>query len=96
MRPTTTEVRLALQSYNSVTSTWVTHRASNTDDHKQRVYFDGPTNSDGVRLQITGRDGTSDSEGCGTDGTRVYYAWMYEEQDRDTGTDLDDLIRPEQ
>lgn len=47
-------------------------------------------------MQITGRDVTSDSEGCGTDSTRVYTAWMYEDQDRDTGTDLDDLIRPEQ
>ncbi|NOY25171.1 MAG: hypothetical protein GXP62_04785 [Oligoflexia bacterium] len=89
------KVHLALQAYDSRTSSWLTVKLSNTDDSKQRVYVTGVANQK-YRLKITGSDVTSDVEGCGTDSTRVYWAYLFEDQDRDTGTNLDDQIRPEE
>ncbi|RME20971.1 MAG: hypothetical protein D6798_19195 [Deltaproteobacteria bacterium] len=88
------KVNLALQRQQPRTGNWVTTRLSATDDNKQRVYTDTPSTQP-YRIRITGRDVTSDSEGCGIDSTRVCYAWVYEDQDRDTGTSLDNQIRPE-
>ncbi len=89
------KVDLTLQVYNATLGAWSTVRTSDTDDNKQRVYLSSPTTTK-YRLRLSGRDVTSDLEGCGTDGTRVYWAWVFEDQDRDTGTDLDDQVRPEE
>jgi len=90
------KVDLELQRQDAATGLWTAIATSDTDDNKQRVYtaIANPT-ADAWRLQITGRDVTSDAEGCGVDSTRVYFAWLYEDQDRDTGTSLDTQIRPE-
>lgn len=70
-------------------------RTSDSDDNKHRVYLADPT-TDAYRLRVTGVDVSSDVEGCGTDSMLIYHAWMYEDQDRDTNTDRDDQIRPEE
>lgn len=89
------KVHLALQTYSTSLGAWVSVKLSTTDDNKQRVFIDEVANQR-YRLKITGNDVTSDSEGCGTNSTRVYWAYLFEDQDRDTGTDLDDQIRPEE
>lgn len=89
------KLKLTLQRYDEGLEAWVIVRTDDSDDHKQRVYQANPT-TDAYRLRVTGVDVTSDVEGCGTDSTLIYYAWMYEDQDRDTNTDLDDQVRPEE
>jgi hypothetical protein len=46
-------------------------------------------------LVLEGRAVTSDDEGCFMNGNRVYYAWLYEDADRDDDTDLPTYVRPE-
>lgn len=45
------------------------------------------------RLRLYGYRVTSDNIGCGTDSIRTYYAWLYEDSDRDDsdgpGTEVD-------
>jgi len=89
------KVQLVLQRYNASLGSWSAVQSSTTDDNKQRVYVTGVANAR-YRLKITGSDVTSDIEGCGTDSTKVYWAYLFEDQDRDTGTDLDDQVRPEE
>lgn len=84
---------LSLQSLVGL-STWTTQRSSNTADNRQRVYLSG-VGGDEYRLRITGDNVTSDGEGCGSNANRVYYAWMYEENDRDDGGTLTTYVRPE-
>jgi hypothetical protein len=63
-------------------------------DNKLRVHIDNPTSSKYYRIRFSGDDVTSDGEGCGTDSMRVYYAWFYEDSDREAAEALP-YIRPE-
>lgn len=54
-------------------------------DNKLRVHISNPPSGDYYRILFSGDDVTSDGEGCGTDSMRVYYAWFYEDSDREAG-----------
>jgi len=62
--------------------------SSSADDNKERIYyndnfFTGPIQNKKVDLEIIGNSVSTDVEGCGVDSMMVYYAWMYEDNDRD-------------
>lgn len=63
-------------------------------DNKLRVHVANPTSGKYYRVRFSGDDVTSDGEGCGTDSMRVYYAWFYEDSDREAAEALP-YIRPE-
>ena len=88
-------LKLSLNRYDEDLAAWEIVRTSDNGDNKHRVYLADPTTG-AYRLRVTGVDVTSDYEGCGTNSTRVYYAWVYEDLARDTNTDLDDQVRPEE
>ncbi len=85
-------VRLTIQKDNGST----TQRIQDTvGDNKQRVVDFDPAGWT-LTLELNGANVTSDVEGCGTDSTRVYYAWYWEDQSRDdAGKPLLDYVRPE-
>ncbi|MBN2801425.1 MAG: S8 family serine peptidase [Deltaproteobacteria bacterium] len=88
-------VSLTLLRSGPLPGTWFGLRTSGTTDNKQRVYYEDPGERQ-LHLRLTGTDVSSDLEGCGTNATRVYYAWFYESSDRDNGnTWQNDHIRPE-
>ena len=55
----------------------------------------GSHGGDVWRLKVSGASVTSDEEACGTNGTLVYYAWMFEDNYRDDGGDLTTYVRPD-
>jgi hypothetical protein len=59
-----------------------TLRSSLSLDNKERVYHDG-AGGQAVKLEIVGYRATADNMGCGTDSMKVYYAYFYEDSDRD-------------
>lgn len=65
---------------------------STTNDNRQRVTYAYPSDEI-LRLRLIGRDVTDDKTGCGTDSMRVYYAFYYEDTDRDDDTDLANWVR---
>jgi len=79
-------------------ASWVSVKESHTEDNKQRVFREAPASWE-LRLRLYGADVTSDVEGCGNNSTRVYYAYMYEDQDDPRDFDGDtfyaDRIRPD-
>ena len=62
--------------------------------NRQRVYASA-VGGNTYRLSFYGKDVQSDSEGCGTNSTRVWYARLHEDNARDDGGDLTTYIRPE-
>ena len=50
-------------------------------DNKERVYYD--VGGLAVKLEIYGWDVTADHTVCGTNSMKVYYAYFYEDSDRD-------------
>jgi len=50
-------------------------------DNKERVFYD--VGGLAVKLEISGFNVTSDDSGCGTNSMKVYYAYFYEDSDRD-------------
>ena len=65
---------------------------SNTDDSRQRVTYTAPANKV-LRLRIEGRDVTTDNIGCGSDSMKVYYAFYFEDSDRDDDANLSNWVR---
>ena len=65
--------------------------SSQEADNKQRVYEDdlSPNNSYGLR--IFGEDVTADNAGCGSNRMRVFYAWYFEDSDREAAEGLSDI-----
>jgi len=67
----------------------VINSSISNDDNKERVFYDnvsfsaGPLENKNIDLELVGVDVSSSNEGCGSKGMMVYYAWMYEDSDRD-------------
>ncbi|MDD9941919.1 MAG: S8 family serine peptidase [Myxococcales bacterium] len=58
-------------------------RESNSiTDNKERVFYEDPGGLP-LRVEISGTSVTSDLSGCGFNSQRVYYAFFYEDSDRD-------------
>ena len=58
-------------------------RESNSiTDNKERVFYEDPGGLP-LRVEISGTSVTSDFSGCGFNSQRVYYAFFYEDSDRD-------------
>ena len=71
---------------------WVTVRASQTTDDKERVVIENPE-SGVYRMKIRGYRVTADDEGCGTNSNLVYFAYVAEDNDRESWENLD-AVRP--
>jgi hypothetical protein len=56
-------------------------RGSYSYDNKERVFHD--VGGLAVKLDIYGYNVTADNAGCGTNSMKVYYAYFYEDSDRD-------------
>ncbi len=87
--------RMYLQSRPTGSSgPWQTLRADEKRDNKHRVYSEVQANTD-YRLMFDGTDIESLYQGCGWNGTRVHFAILTEDNDRDDIT-LDAVVEPEQ
>lgn len=65
-------------------------------DNRLRVVDTAPVAGSSYTLRLTGSDVSSDVEGCGTNSTMVYYAYLWEDGDRETGEDPELWwVRPE-
>lgn len=69
-------------------------RSSVSLDNKERVYHDG-VGGQAVKLEIVGYRATADNMGCGTNSMKVYYAYFYEDSDRDDADGPGAEIDPE-
>lgn len=91
------DIDLRLEEDVTGSGAWVTRVISvNHYDNKEFVYaLSTPSQFDGhkARLKISGYDVTSDGEGCGTNSMKVYYAYFWEDDDRDDadGPSLSDI-----
>ncbi|MBN2797612.1 MAG: S8 family serine peptidase [Deltaproteobacteria bacterium] len=85
--------KLTLRVQEQRDERWWTVSADDSDDSKQRVFIQRPHPGSDWRLQLVGRDVTSDHEGCGPDAARVYYAFLLEDQDREAGEALQRVRR---
>lgn len=63
-------------------------------DEKERVFYSG-VGGQAVKLELYGYDVPSDSTGCGNNSVKVYYAWFYEDDDRDDANGPSSEIDPE-
>jgi hypothetical protein len=74
------------------TTAGVTLRSSLSLDNKERVFYQG-IGGTAIQLQIYGYNVTSSDTGCGANSMKVYYAYFYEDSDRDDvdgpGTEVD-------
>ncbi len=87
-------VRMELQSRpTGTTEAWQTVRQDWSRDNRHRVFYDIQANTD-YRLFFDGTNIESDNQGCGTDGTRVHFAVLTEDNARDD-IDLDPIIEDE-
>lgn len=79
------DIDLSIERRNS-NGSWSTRRVSSSgSDNKERVIlhdFSG-INAARHRLKLHGYDVTADAEGCGSNKMKVYFAWYYEDSDRD-------------
>ena len=66
-----------------------------SSDNRHRVFVDENVGGRQWRLEISGQNITSNGEGCGDVSNRVYYAGVWEENDRDDDTTLSTFVRPE-
>ena len=66
--------------------------ASTTSDDKERVTIERPE-SGIYRMKIRGQRVTADDEGCGTNSSLVYFAYVAEDNDRESWENLD-AVRP--
>lgn len=66
--------------------------ASTTSDDKERVTIERPE-SGIYRMKIRGQRVIADDEGCGTNSTLVYFAYVAEDSDRESWENLD-AVRP--
>jgi hypothetical protein len=64
------------------TTAGTTLRSSVSVDNKERVFYQG-VGGKAIQLQIYGYNVTADDTGCGTNSMKVYYAYYYEDSDRD-------------
>ena len=78
-----------------VNGAWVTASLDTRDDNRHRVFSATDVGGYAWQLQISGRDVTSDGEGCGANSNRVYYAGVWEDNSRDDDFMLQTFVRPE-
>ncbi len=76
-----------------VGSTWqIARTANSSSNNAERIYYDDFSGWTPWRLRIHGADVTSDNkEGCGVNEMKVRIAWFYEDSDRESWEDLDDV-----
>jgi hypothetical protein len=60
------------------------------EDNKERISYQNPGGYD-LSIRIQGWDVTADSTGCGTNHMLVYYAFYYEDSDRESWENLDGI-----
>ena len=59
-------------------------------DNKERVFYTDPGGM-AVKLEVSGWNVTADNAGCGSNSMRVYYAVIWEDNDRDDSTGMTGL-----
>ncbi|MEE9385041.1 MAG: S8/S53 family peptidase [Nannocystaceae bacterium] len=79
------DIDLALMEGNTVLE-----NSQSASDNKERVFHDDPGGRD-LSLRIRGFNVTADDEGCGDNRMRVWFAWYYEDSDRESHENLDDV-----
>jgi hypothetical protein len=85
-----------LRLEKQVSGSWVQQVASNNTDNRQRVFADSGVGGSPWRFRLYGNAIETDADyGCGVDSVLVYWASVWEDNDRDDGGDLTDLVRPE-
>jgi hypothetical protein len=89
------EVHLKLQK--NVSGTWTDMVVSDAHDNRQRVYSATSVGGNAWRFRLRGNfvDTNNTDFGCGVDSVKVYWASLWEDNARDDGGDLTDLVRPE-
>ncbi|MDP2309213.1 MAG: S8 family serine peptidase [Pseudomonadota bacterium] len=87
------EVGMRLVYTNSLGSATIV-AIDNTSDNRQRIHKDSPVSGMTYSVKFTALDVTADDEGCGANSMRVYYAYFYEDSDREEAEALDN-VRPE-
>jgi hypothetical protein len=89
------EVHLKLQK--DVSGTWTDVQVSDDHDNRQRVYSGTSVGGSAWRFRLRGEDvNTLNTDyGCGVDSVKVYWASLWEDNARDDGGDLTNLVRPE-
>jgi hypothetical protein len=50
-----------------------------------------PTPTTRMRLQLTGTDVQTDNAGCGLNSMKVYFAYFYEDSDRESTENMADI-----
>lgn len=76
------------------TTAGTTLRSSVSVDNKERVFYQG-IGGNAIQLQIYGFSVTADDTGCGTNSMKVYYAYYYEDSDRDDSDGPNTTIDPD-
>ncbi len=66
--------------------------STSSDDEKERVKYTTGGTSATYELIFHGASVTADNAGCGTNSMLVYYAYFYEDSDRDDGSALDEIL----
>ena len=61
-----------------------------SDDNKERVFLD-PLSAPALDIEIIGADVRYDGGSCGTNSVEVYWSWFYEDSDRESWENLDDV-----
>jgi len=80
------DIDLTLQKKYSSGNWGAVRYSIDRTDNKERVIYNnfGPSGSESsFRLIIKGKDVTADEEGCGMNKMKVYYAYYWEDSDRD-------------
>ncbi|MDD9946312.1 MAG: S8/S53 family peptidase [Myxococcales bacterium] len=65
----------------------VLRNSNDTKDNKERVYHSA-VGGKRLALEITGTNVPDDNAGCGTNSMKVYYAYFYEDDDRESHENL--------
>jgi hypothetical protein len=89
---------MSIQQYTGSPLTWTIRDMDSSKDSRKRVFYEGSELENGGsrwRIAIRGKTVVSDNEGCGTNSNRVYYAFYWEDNERDDGNDVDTYVRPE-
>jgi len=82
-------------SYQTSAGTWVQAVVDNSNDNRHRIFVDNNVGGKVWRMEITGVNIDSMGEGCGDVSNRVYYAGVWEENDRDDDATLSTFVRRE-
>ncbi len=98
-KSTTDDIKLYMQEYRNFHWDDMTGAVDTSSDNKKRIHLENSDINAGsyYRLRIDGAEVKSDKTGCGNNSVRVYWAFYYEDSDRDdTDWDICGHVRNDQ